>query len=178
MDGVSAERPQPFKSLDTSVITNEQDKGFAEAWLAERNLNRGCYELIDEFHFDVRPAEGFTTARENLTYQIKVHDNFLKCMKEKELTYGKHYAEIESELRGLTREQLLERLDELDERIVRQLAVFGNNNVKVPWENLPVSFAEAALSLRSHEIYHIQTNRSLLRHFGIPEFPQLSETWG
>lgn len=177
MDGQTPETPRPpFEPLDISSITNLEARKTVEFWLAQRNLNRGCYTLVPEDKFDFRVAEGFATSRENLTYQIKVHDNLLKCIKEGTLVFGKHYQELD--LEGLTKEELLEVWDGIDRQIIEMLASEDPQRIIAVPEGFEPSLTGAVATLQGHEIYHIKENRSMLRTLKIPEFEGLWRMWG
>lgn len=175
MDGVTPESGAQGK-IDTSIIANPEARTFVEGWTVQHGLNRAMYDAVPDDRFDHRPAEGFPTPRENLAYQVKVHDNFLKCLGEGKLEFGKHYGEVE--LEGLSSEQLLEMWDAVDRQIVESISVDSDRLIMMPWGAKLPAHQATGISLRDNEVYHMQVNRGLLRNMGISEPQEVRNMWG
>jgi hypothetical protein len=178
MDGSAKEAGMSGGKIDTTNIANPEARAFVEGWTVQHSLNRAMYDAVPEDRFDHRPTEGFPTPRENLAYQIKVHQNFLKCIGEGTLVFGKHYEEIEKELEGKTRDQLLAMWDLIDRQVVEAVAAAPDQLVGMPWGAQLPAYQAAGISLRDNEVYHLQSNRGLLRNMGITEPPEVSAKWG
>ncbi len=163
--------------LDLSPVTNPEALVFAKAWATQRDLNRDFYASVPDDKFEFRIAEGSPSTRENLEYQIKVHDNYLKGVREGELMHGKHYGELE--LGGLTKDELLVRLDEIDRGIIEFVSSSERSKqVIVPWSEEPVSAIGAFWGLKDHEIYHLGRNGMMAEAIGIPRSDDLKKVWG
>jgi hypothetical protein len=161
--------------LDTSKIINPEIKFSADSWFVQRNFNKNMYSLIPEESFDLRLPEGFSTPRENLEYQIRVHDNLVKSIYEGELEFGRHYGELD--LSGLTKVQLLKMLDDIDGKFIDALAA-SPREIKVPWKKTPGNFQDIVWNLRDHEVYHLKSNRDILRNLKIKEPDEVKSFWG
>ena len=172
--------PLSLESIDLSLIENPELVDFLRSWLTQRNLNREIYLLLSERFFNYQPAEISPSVKDSLIYQIKVHDNYLKCVKEGNLIHGKHYGDFkEFELERLSSQELLEKWDEIDKNIIDYLSISNSSNqVNVPWSETPVSSIDAFSGLINHEIYHLGRNSVILEALKIPRPESLKKVWG
>jgi len=169
--------PLSLDSIDLIQIKNPELVSFLRSWLTQRGLNREIYSLIPDDKSDFKPTEKSPSVRENIIYQIKVHDNYLKCIKEGKLEHGKHYEELNFE--GLTKDQLLKMWDNIDIEIVDFLSSEDiEKQVSVPWSKNPVSTLNAFWGLENHEIYHLGRNSVTLEALNIPRPDSLKKVWG
>lgn len=163
--------------LNTSSVTDPEAKIFVETWLIQRNLNKEIYDSVPEDKFDFKVTPRSLSTRENLIYQIKVHDNYLKCVEEGVLIHGKHYEELK--LDGLGKKELLETWDNIDKKIIEFLSSEKmKKKVILSPNNKEVSVIIALWGLEGHEKYHLGRISVTLEALNIPRSESLKQNWG
>ena len=169
--------------MDLTKVTNPEAKALLSQFLTDREINREFYKRVPEDKFDFRmvdtPKRKSDSPRESLAHQIDTTRDYINAVKTGVLKFGVKYKDL-TETARLSKQQLLKKLRETEEELVRILAdpEIGKKKVKVPWSKEPIPAITCLWALDSHEILHQGWNLALMDHLNIERFPALKKMWG
>lgn len=167
--------------FDTSQITDPEAKRFAISFLQDRAINREYYERVPEDKFDFRmvdtPSRKADSPRESLGHQIGVQHDYMNGITSGTLSFE---SGDDKQLKKLSKNELLKKLQEADEKLIKILSnsEIGNKKVKVPWSDTPIPAIASLWALDSHEILHTGWNLAVMDHLNIERFDNLKRVWG
>lgn len=170
-------------SMDHSKVTNPAAKAFLNQFFIDRGINREFYERVPEDKFDYRIVDTSDkksdSPRESLAHQIETEIGYIKAIELGELKFGVEYEDL-SKLKQLSKQELLNKMQKVDQQLIDILADDQNCNklITVPWSKTPIPAVTMIWSLDSHEILHIGWNLAVMDHLGIERFPKLKQMWG
>lgn len=116
---------------------------------------------------------------ESLTHQIDTERDYLNGIKIGVLKFDIEYKDLKKSI-SLNKIQLLEKLKEADEELVKLLSdpVISYKKVKVPWSDTPIPAISSLWALHNHEILHTGWNLAVMDYLNIERFPSLKQMWG
>lgn len=128
------------------------------AWLIDQNENQILLEI-------------------SLGHQIGVQNDYMAGVKSGTLVFR---SGDDKKLKSLTKTELLQRLRDVDHKLVELLSNpnIGDKKVKVPWSDTPTPAISSLWGLDSHEILHLGWNLAIMDHLGIERFESLRQRWG
>jgi len=167
--------------IDTLKITNPEAKRFISSFFANRAISREYYELVPDESFDFRMVNNSElksdSPRESLGHQIGVQQDYINGVITGVLKFE---TGDDKNLNNLSKSDLLEKLKEVDEKLVKILSDenIGNKKVKTPWSKNPISAVSSLWGLDSHEVLHTGWNLAVMDHLNIKRFDSLKNIWG
>ena len=99
------------------------------------------------------PQRKSDSPRESLAHQIGVQNDYLNGVITGTLAFNSGDDKL---LKSLTKAELLEKLQEVDRKLIDLLSEpdIGKRKVKVPWIEAPIPAITSLWALDSHEILH------------------------
>lgn len=163
--------------MDFSMVTNTAAKAFLGKFFSDREINRTVYEQISEEQFGYKMTPKSDTPRQTVGHQIGVEQDYLRAIETGKLEFK---SGDNKELKKLSKQELLQKLKNEDQRLIDLLNNKENCNKKihVPWSKEPILATSMLWGMDSHEILHTGWNLALMDHLGIERFPALKKTWG
>lgn len=169
--------------MDITKIKDPQAKAFIDQFLRDREINKEFYKRVPEDKFDYRmvdtPERKSDSPRESLAHQVDTTRDYINGVKTGVLKFRIEYADL-TELHKLTKDELLEKLEETEEELTEILSDPGisDKKVKVPWSKELIPAISSLWGLDSHEILHQGWNLAIMDHLNIERFPALKAMWG
>ncbi len=141
--------------------------------LGLRTANRTAYAATSEAQFGEVVGVDVAAQRTYLEHQVKHADVRLRAFETEE-------REQLPDLSTLSREELLALYDTGTaglERVFRNPANWGRR-VDIPYSQPGLSGFSVLQDMRAHEAHHEGLSRGTLAHFGIPQPPEVTATFG
>ncbi len=170
-------------NLSLEKVTNPEAKRFLLQFLSDREINRDFYQLVPEEKFDFRMIDTSNrksdSPRESITHQIDTTRDYINGVKTGVLKFRIIYEDLTNPQK-LSKDQLLEKLEQTAEELITLLADEGIENIKVqvPWSKESLPAISSLWGLNDHEILHQGWNLAIMDHLSIPRFPSLQRMWG
>lgn len=167
--------------MNITKITDPEAKRFILQFSTDRAINREYYERVPEVKFDYRmvdtPERKSDSPRESLGHQIGVQNDYMNGVISGTLAFK---SGDDKQLKSLPKAELLQKLQEADQRLLELLSDpdIGNKKIKVPWSETPIPAIVSLWAMDSHEILHTGWNLAVMDHLNIERFPTLKEMWG
>ena len=117
-------------------ITNSKVKSFLTQFLTNRNINIEFYKRVPEDKLDFRmvdnPDRKADSIRESLGHQIGAERDYVIALETGKLEF---VSGDDKNLKSLSREEALQRLQELDKKLIEELSNddIANKLIIVPW---------------------------------------------
>lgn len=166
---------------DLTSITDQGAKIFLLQFLANRNINVEFYKRVPDDKLDFRivdtPERKSDSIRESLGHQIGVQRDYQSALDTGKLEFK---SGDDKELKSLSKDEQLQKLDELNGELVKKLSDVGvvNKKVSVSWSKEPIPAIAMLYGMNSHEILHTGWNLAFIDLLNIERFPALKEMWG
>lgn len=167
--------------MDISGVANLEAKAFLTQFFLDREINREIYEKIPEDKFDFRmvdrPERKSDSPRESMGHQIGTQMDYMSAIDTGTLVFK---SRDNKKLKSLSKEELLQKLSNLDLELVNRLSdpSISIKKIYVPWSQTPVPVIPMFWGLRGHEVLHIGWNLAIMDHLGIERFESLRKRWG
>lgn len=164
-------------------ITNPKAQAFFKQFKANRRVNRDFYQLVPEEKLDFRMVDTkdkkSDSIRESIVHQIDTTRDYINGVKSGKLQFDISYPDLE-DASLLTKEGLIQKLQETEDELTKILSVpdIENKKVVVPWSTEPVEAIDSLWGIDSHEILHQGWNLAEMDHLQISRFPSFIEMWG
>lgn len=171
--------------LAKQKVTNSQALDFINTFLLHRDINREYFLLVPEDKFDVHLVDTekvqSDSPRKNLVHQIDTTRDYINGILKGVLIFRRNEEYMDLlKPETLSKDQLIEKLDESTLQLIETLtnSHIDNVKVKVKWSKDPIPALQMIWGLNSHEILHTGWNLAYMDFFGIPRFPKLKAMWG